>query len=109
MEHMESGLDLIVSEGWWLTVHRLSTPNERVNWLFESPGCSGQCWVKMETLPAFDLEWDNSVAYEEDAWIIRLVRMLPAEQTDILDKLPVAYRRFICLFSSRLAKHFPPH
>lgn len=56
--------------------------------------------MKMETPPKFDIECDGAVTYEADARIIDLVQIVRAEHTDILNKLPVTYHRFIHLFSS---------
>lgn len=62
-----------------------------------------------EDSPEFDIEWDHSLAYKADLWIIRLVQMIRDELTDIVRKLQVEYHRFIHLFGRPLATSLAPH
>lgn len=63
----------------------------------------------MEVSLEFDMEWDESVVYAEDAWINGPVQAIQDEELEMLKNLPGRYPRFILLISSEFAKSLPSH
>lgn len=61
LEHMKSGIDLIIDGSWQLKDHKFTNPNDIANREFESRKYTTPCLVTMHISPEFESEYDESV------------------------------------------------
>ena len=93
--------DLIIPFGWWHKEHPIANINEPKKWTFTEQCCLGH--VEDEGIGGM-FEWDETVAYDEEAqYIGRICRQEDPNQV-LLDKLPQHYEEYKELFLTATAE-----